>query len=43
MKDFILSFIHSAKGGYVYFGDGHEYTLAELVELSLEAFTHLFP
>jgi hypothetical protein len=42
MKDFILSFIHSAKGGYVYFGDGYEYTPTELVEITLEAFTHLF-
>jgi hypothetical protein len=42
MKDFILCFIHSAKGGHVYFGHGYEYTLAELVEITRETITHLF-
>ena len=33
MKEFALNFILSARGGYLYFGLGHEYTPAELFEI----------
>lgn len=38
IKEFALNFILSARGGYLYFGLGHEYTPAELLDVIVQFF-----